>query len=140
MNITGKSTPKNTPRRKRNPHANISATNTKTGTTYTTSIRNRTRKLRPTSGFREPKNINLIRNIRNTIKNVKSPDSPFFPLGTNIRIKEQSKHEVMFRNVLGEGQNINLKTLKKPTKLTKSAKYYGAKRKTRKRKKHIMKK
>ncbi len=113
--------------KKRNPSANISATNTKTGATYTTSIRNRTRKLRPTSGFREPKKINLIRTIRNTIRNVKSPDSPFFLLGTNIRIKEQSEQEQLFRNVLGEGQNINLKKLD------------GSKRKTRKRKRKMKK-
>lgn len=109
MNITGKSTPKKTPRQKRNPSAEIGVTDRNTGATYTTSIRNRTRKLRPTSGFREPKKNNLIR----TIRNVKSPDSPFFPLGTNIRIKEQSEQEQLCRNVLGEGQNIELKKLKK---------------------------
>ena len=128
MNITGKSTPKKTPRQKRNPSAEIGVTDRNTGATYTTAIKNKTRKLRHTSGFREPKKINLIRTIRNTIRNVKSPDSPFFLLGTNIRIKEQSEQEQLFRNVLGEGQNINLKKLD------------GSKRKTRKRKKHIMKK
>lgn len=117
--------PKYTP--KRNPTAEIGVIDRNTDATYTTAIKNKTRKLRPTPGFNNPKYIDPVQTIRNTIRNVKSPNSPFFPLGTAVRIKGPSKQEQLFRNVPGEG--VQLKPHKRG----------GSKRKTRKRKRKMKK-
>jgi hypothetical protein len=118
--------PKYTP--KKNPTAEIGVTDKNTGATYTTAIKNKTRKLRPTPGFNNPKYIDPIdpvRTIRNTIRNVKSPNSPFFPYGTSVR--EPKKPNLFFRNVPGEGVQLKLQ------------KRGGSKRKTRKRKRKMKK-
>lgn len=115
--------PKYTP--KRNPTAEIGVIDRNTGATYTTAIKNKTRKLISTPGFNNPKYIDPVRTIRNTIRNVKSPNSPFFPYGTVVR--EPKKPNLFFRNVPGEG--VQLKPKKRG----------GSKRKTRKRKRKMKK-
>lgn len=82
--------PKYTP--KRNPTAEIGVIDRNTGTTYTTAIKNKTRKLSHTPGFNYPKYIDPVRTIRNTIRNVKSPNSPFFHMALSYENQKTQIH------------------------------------------------
>jgi len=77
---SGRKTPKGSSGRK----TNTGAFYNKRDMGNTPRVNNRTRRIRPRTGFKLPK-LPKMRIISNNYKNLKSPDSPFFPLDTEVR-------------------------------------------------------
>ena len=82
---SGRKTPKGSSGRK----TNTGAFYNKRDMGNTPRVNNRTRRIRPRTGFKLPKLPKLpkMRIISNNYKNLKSPGNPFFPLGTKVRDK-----------------------------------------------------